>query len=46
MSAVLEQQRAIVERGDAKEFIELDSQFHALLVEAGGNSALERWRNR
>ncbi|WP_328522013.1 GntR family transcriptional regulator [Kribbella sp. NBC_00359] len=42
MSAVLEQQRAIVERGDAKEFIELDSQFHALLVEAGGNSVLGR----
>jgi DNA-binding GntR family transcriptional regulator len=42
MSAVLEQQRAIVERGDAKDFIELDSQFHALLVEAGGNSVLGR----
>ena len=42
MAAVLEQQRAIVERGDAKEFIELDSQFHALLVEAGGNSVLGR----
>ena len=42
MSAVLEQQRAIVEQGDAKEFIELDSQFHALLVEAGGNSVLGR----
>ncbi|MGY4771721.1 GntR family transcriptional regulator [Kribbella sp. CWNU-51] len=42
MSAVLEQQRAVVERGDAKEFIELDSQFHALLVEAGGNSVLGR----
>jgi DNA-binding GntR family transcriptional regulator len=42
MSAVLEQQRAIVERGDAKDFVELDSQFHALLVEAGGNSVLGR----
>ena len=42
MSAVLEQQQAIVEQGDAKEFIELDSQFHALLVEAGGNSVLGR----
>ncbi|MFC5267889.1 GntR family transcriptional regulator [Kribbella qitaiheensis] len=42
MSAVLEQQRAIVDVGDAKEFIELDSQFHALLVEAGGNSVLGR----
>jgi DNA-binding GntR family transcriptional regulator len=42
MSAVLEQQRAIVEQGDAKEFIELDSQFHALLVEAAGNSVLGR----
>lgn len=40
MSAVLDQQRAIVENGDAKEFIELDSQFHALLVEAAGNSVL------
>lgn len=42
MSAVLDQQRAIVEVGDAKEFIELDSQFHALLVEAAGNSVLGR----
>ncbi|MFF1823126.1 GntR family transcriptional regulator [Kribbella sp. NPDC058245] len=42
MAAVLEQQRAIVERGDAKEFIELDSQFHALLVAAAGNSVLGR----
>lgn len=42
MSAVLDQQRAIVENGDAKEFIELDSQFHALLVEAAGNSVLGR----
>jgi DNA-binding GntR family transcriptional regulator len=42
MAAVLEQQRAIVEKGDAKEFIELDSQFHALLVEAAGNSVLAR----
>ncbi|GAA3589771.1 GntR family transcriptional regulator [Kribbella ginsengisoli] len=42
MSTVLEQQRAIVEAGDAKEFIELDSQFHALLVEAAGNTVLGR----
>jgi DNA-binding GntR family transcriptional regulator len=42
MAAVLEQQRAIVDRGDAKEFIELDSQFHALLVAAAGNSVLGR----
>ncbi|GAA0959082.1 GntR family transcriptional regulator [Kribbella koreensis] len=42
MSAVLEQQRAIVEAGDAKGFIELDSQFHALLVEAAGNTVLGR----
>ncbi|TCO52118.1 DNA-binding GntR family transcriptional regulator [Kribbella antiqua] len=42
MSAVLEQQRSIVDKGDAKEFIELDSQFHALLVEAAGNSVLGR----
>jgi DNA-binding GntR family transcriptional regulator len=42
MSAVLEQQRSIVDKGDAKEFIELDSQFHALLVEAAGNSVLSR----
>jgi DNA-binding GntR family transcriptional regulator len=42
MSAVLDQQRAIVEAGDAKEFIELDSQFHALLVEAAGNTVLGR----
>ena len=28
--------------GDAKEFIELDSQFHALLVEAAGNTVLGR----
>jgi DNA-binding GntR family transcriptional regulator len=42
MSDVLEQQRAIVAQGDAKAFIELDSQFHALLVEAGGNSVLVR----
>jgi len=42
MSAVLAQQRAIVDKGDAKEFIELDSQFHALLVAAGGNSVLGR----
>jgi len=42
MSAVLEQQRAIVDVGDAKEFIELDSQFHALLVDAAGNNVLGR----
>ena len=42
MSAVLEQQRSIVDNGDAKEFIELDSQFHALLVDAAGNSVLGR----
>ncbi|NEA33633.1 GntR family transcriptional regulator [Streptomyces sp. SID13031] len=42
MSAVLDQQRAIVEVGDAKVFIELDSQFHALLVEAAGNTVLGR----
>ncbi|TCC33574.1 GntR family transcriptional regulator [Kribbella sindirgiensis] len=42
MNDVLEQQRAIVEQGDAKAFIELDSKFHALLVEAGGNSVLGR----
>ncbi|MGW6198417.1 GntR family transcriptional regulator [Kribbella sp. NPDC055110] len=42
MTSVLEQQRAIVEQGDAKAFIELDSQFHALLVAAGGNSVLGR----
>ncbi|GAA0605773.1 GntR family transcriptional regulator [Kribbella sandramycini] len=42
MAAVLEQQRAIVDRGDAKEFIELDSQFHALLVAAAGNAVLGR----
>ncbi len=42
MSAVLEQQRSIVDNGDAKEFIELDSQFHALLVDAAGNSVLSR----
>jgi DNA-binding GntR family transcriptional regulator len=42
MSAVLDQQRAIVGEGDAKQFIELDSQFHALLVQAAGNSVLAR----
>ena len=42
MAGILEQQRAIVEQGDAKAFIELDSQFHALLVTAGGNSVLGR----
>jgi DNA-binding GntR family transcriptional regulator len=42
MSSILEQQRAIVLQGDAKAFIELDSQFHALLVAAGGNSVLAR----
>jgi len=42
MAALLKQQREIVEDGDAKQFIELDSQFHALLVEAAGNSVLER----
>jgi DNA-binding GntR family transcriptional regulator len=42
MAAVLEQQRAILADGDAKQFIELDSQFHALLVEAAGNSVLDR----
>jgi DNA-binding GntR family transcriptional regulator len=42
MAKVLDQQRAIVEIGDAKEFIELDSQFHALLVDAAGNSVLGR----
>jgi DNA-binding GntR family transcriptional regulator len=42
MSAVLEQQRSIVDNGDAKEFIELDSQFHALLVDAAGNTVLGR----
>ncbi|WP_432891739.1 GntR family transcriptional regulator [Kribbella sp. CA-245084] len=42
MSDVLGQQRAIVDNSDPKEFIELDSQFHALLVEAGGNSVLGR----
>ena len=40
MSGVLAEQRTIVEQGDAKAFIELDSQFHALLVAAGGNSVL------
>ncbi|MGW6277639.1 GntR family transcriptional regulator [Kribbella sp. NPDC055071] len=42
MTGVLEQQRAIVAQGDAKAFLELDSQFHALLVAAGGNSVLGR----
>ncbi|HZX04550.1 GntR family transcriptional regulator [Kribbella sp.] len=42
MSAVLDQQREIVGDGDAKQFIELDSQFHALLVAAAGNSVLGR----
>ncbi|WP_328998591.1 GntR family transcriptional regulator [Kribbella sp. NBC_00709] len=42
MAGILTQQRAIVEQGDAKAFIELDSQFHALLVAAGGNSVLGR----
>ncbi|GAA3089140.1 DNA-binding GntR family transcriptional regulator [Kribbella aluminosa] len=42
MSAVLDQQREIVGDGDAKRFIELDSQFHALLVAAAGNSVLGR----
>jgi DNA-binding GntR family transcriptional regulator len=42
MSSILEAQRAIVENGDAKEFIELDSQFHALLVDAAGNNVLGR----
>jgi DNA-binding GntR family transcriptional regulator len=46
MSAVLDQQRAIVDVGDAKEFIELDSQFHALLVAAAGNSVLGRLYDR
>ena len=42
MSGILARQRAIVEQGDAKAFIELDSQVHALLVAAGGNSVLGR----
>ncbi|MDX2970295.1 GntR family transcriptional regulator [Kribbella solani] len=42
MAEVLGQQRAIVDKSDAKDFIELDSQFHALLVEAAGNSVLGR----
>ncbi|GAB3819042.1 GntR family transcriptional regulator [Kribbella italica] len=42
MSEVLEEQRSIVESGDAREFIELDSQFHALLIGATGNSVLIR----
>jgi DNA-binding GntR family transcriptional regulator len=42
MSAVLDQQREIVGDSDAKRFIELDSQFHALLVAAAGNSVLAR----
>lgn len=42
MYDVLAQQKAIVDVGDAKEFIELDSQFHALLVEAAGNTVLCR----
>ncbi len=42
MASILEAQRAIVENGDAKEFIELDSQFHALLVDAAGNNVLGR----
>jgi len=42
MAAVLKQQRAILDEGDAKQFIELDSQFHSLLVEAAGNSVLDR----
>ncbi|GAB2582928.1 GntR family transcriptional regulator [Kribbella endophytica] len=42
MTEVLEEQRSIVESGDAREFIELDSRFHALLIGATGNSVLIR----
>jgi DNA-binding GntR family transcriptional regulator len=42
MSTVLDKQRAIVADGDAGSFIDLDRQFHELLVEAAGNSVLGR----
>jgi DNA-binding GntR family transcriptional regulator len=42
MTAVLDRQRAIAADGDAREFIDLDRQFHELLVAAAGNSVLAR----
>lgn len=42
MNALLRMQRAISDVSEAKEFIELDSQFHALLVASADNSVLDR----
>ncbi|GAA4532453.1 GntR family transcriptional regulator [Amycolatopsis samaneae] len=40
MAAVIERQREVAD--DARAFIDLDSEFHALLVDAAGNSVLAR----
>ncbi len=42
MGRLLDRQRKLLEDGSARDFIELDRQFHVLLVRAGGNTVLER----
>jgi len=42
MGRLLARQQALLEEGSAHDFIELDRQFHVLLVQAGGNAVLDR----
>lgn len=42
MELVLKRQAAILDTGAAHEFIELDREFHVILVDAAGNSVLDR----
>jgi len=42
MQSALDRQTAMMVTGAAQEFIELDREFHVLLVDAAGNSVLDR----